>query len=221
MRIIFLGAPGSGKGTQSQIISEHYNIPVLSTGVILRAEIATRSALGLQVQDIMDAGQLVSDEIMIQIISQRLTHADVKNGFILDGFPRTVRQAEELSRILFEIFGDSSIAVVNLAVPEAELLLRFAGRFSCISCGTNYHRVYKKTEVDGVCDKCGSKEFSIRKDDSEDAVKVRLEFYNTKTAPLVEYYKRINQLIEVDGTKSIADIAQSIIGLLDAKYGEK
>lgn len=221
MRLVFLGAPGSGKGTQSQIISEHYKIPVLSTGAILRSEIANKTTLGLEVQAIMDSGQLVSDDIMIQIITNRLSKPDVQSGFILDGFPRTVNQAEELSKILSNIFGESKITVLNLVVPEGELLLRFAGRFSCAQCGANYHRVYKQPIRIGVCDKCGANDFMVRKDDSEAAVKVRLEFYNSKTAPLVDYYRHTGQLIEIDGMKSIADISATIIDILDKKVTER
>lgn len=205
MIIILLGAPGAGKGTQAEKLEEEFSIPKLSTGEILRREIETGSALGHKIENIMNAGHLVSDEIMIELIKNRITHTDCNKGFILDGFPRTIKQAEELEPIL-KASKKGDLFVLNFEVAEEELIKRLSGRFSCKSCKAGYHKIYKLPEVDGVCDNCGSKEFIEREDDKPEAVKIRIKVYNEKTAPLVDYYKTTNRLLPINGNRSIAEI---------------
>lgn len=215
MRVIFLGAPGAGKGTQAQVLSERLSIPKLSTGEILRREMSQSSELGLRVKSILDSGQLVSDDIMNDLVAKRLKEPDVQNGFILDGYPRTLVQAEALQGILQSTGHLDKTCVLNLAVKEPELIRRFTGRYACGECGTSYHRVSKKPLVEGVCDKCGSKEFIVRADDNEEAVKVRLELYYDKTAPLINYYSSRGMLFNIDGEQDIDDITSDIMSVVN------
>lgn len=215
MNIIFLGAPGAGKGTQAQVLSERLGVPKLSTGEILRREITRSSELGLKVKYILDSGQLVPDDIMNDLVSHRLAESDVKKGFILDGYPRTLVQAEALQGILKLTGHLDKTCVLNLSVEEPELIRRFTGRYSCAECATSYHRTSKKPIVEGVCDKCGSKEFVVRADDNEEAVKVRLEIYYEKTAPLINYYRSKGMLFNIDGQQDIDDITSDIMSVVD------
>lgn len=205
MIVILLGAPGAGKGTQAEKLSAEYNIPKLSTGEILRGEIETGSALAKKIEAIMNAGHLVSDEIMIELIKNRITHPDCENGFILDGFPRTIKQAEELEPIL-KNSKKGDLFVLNFDVTEEELIARLSGRYSCKSCKAGYHKIYKQPKNHGVCDNCGSTEFIEREDDKPEAVKIRIKVYNEKTAPLVGYYTDTKRLVQIDGNMSIAQI---------------
>ncbi|MCE2993782.1 MAG: adenylate kinase [Alphaproteobacteria bacterium] len=215
MKLIFLGAPGAGKGTQAQILSEALCIPRLSTGDILRKEIADSTNLGLKIQKIMDSGDLVSDDIMIQLVEKRVSQSDTKNGFIIDGFPRTLPQAEALQPILEGLTHiDGETYVINLSVRESELIKRFTGRFSCANCGALYHKEYKKPEVQGVCDKCSATDFIIRNDDNDESVKLRLKIYAEKTAPLIDYYNSKGMLISVMGEQEIHEITVDIMSAI-------
>lgn len=215
MQLIFLGAPGAGKGTQAQILSEVLGVPKLSTSEILRREIAKGGAEGAKIKEIMDSGQFVSDEIMNDLISKRLKENDVHNGFIFDGYPRTIAQAEVLQKALQETGYLKGTLVLNLSVKEPELIRRFSGRFNCTFCGTSYHKESKLPKVEGVCDKCGGKEFNVRADDNEEAVKVRLSIYYEKTEPLINYYSSKNMLIDINGEQDIDDITKEILSVLN------
>jgi len=224
MRLILLGAPGAGKGTQAQILSKTFAIPKLSTSDILRAEIAKGTEEGRRLKNIMDAGHLVSDELINELVEKRLAENDVKKGFIFDGYPRTIAQAQALDEILSRK-NISDIKILNLSVREPELIKRFTGRFTCVTCGTSYHKESKQPLVDGVCDNCGSNDFAVRPDDSEDAVKVRLDIYYNKTAPLIEYYKldSVNGVFyNISGEQPIDSITNEIMSVLkdDAKPEE-
>lgn len=211
MKLIFLGAPGVGKGTQADILSELLSIPKLSTGEMLRREIADKTDLGLEIQAITESGHLVSDDVMIKLVQKRLTHPDTTKGFILDGFPRTLPQAEALQPILEALTGLGETYVINMNVREEELIKRFTGRFSCAACGTSYHKEYKNPIVEGVCDKCGSKEFLVRPDDNEESVQIRLKIYMDKTAPLIDYYRSKDMLIPIMGEQEIHEITADIM----------
>jgi adenylate kinase len=220
MQLIFLGAPGAGKGTQAQILSEIMGIPKLSTSEILRREISKGGAEGIKIKKIMDSGQFVSDEIMNDLISKRLKESDVHNGFIFDGFPRTIAQAEVLQKVLQENGYLEGTLVLNLSVKEPELIRRFSGRFNCTFCGTSYHKESKLPKVEGVCDKCGGEDFNVREDDNEEAVKVRLSIYYDKTEPLINYYSNKGMLIDINGEQDIGDITKEILSTLKAKWGD-
>ncbi len=214
MILILLGPPGAGKGTQAVVIQDKLGIPQLSTGDMLRATVASGSALGKELQSIMSAGQLVSDEIMIEMIHQRIKEDDCAKGFILDGFPRTTAQAEALTG-LFESESLTLDMVLELKVDEAALVERISGRFSCGDCGEGYHDNFKPTQKDGVCDKCGSTNFTRRKDDNAETVSKRLEAYRNMTAPLLPYYEQQNVLKQVDAMASIEEVTVEIEKLLD------
>lgn len=213
MRLIFLGPPGAGKGTQAQILQDERKIPQLSTGDMLRAEVAAKSDVGLQAKAAMDAGQLVTDDILIGMIKNRVQKEDCTNGFILDGFPRTVAQAEALDVLLGDMNQDLD-AVLELKVDDSVLVERVSGRYTCASCGTGYHDTFKQPEVEGVCDKCGSTDFKRRADDNADTVSSRLEAYHAQTAPLLPYYEGKGLLRSVDGLKDMNDVTDDIRAVL-------
>lgn len=213
MNIILLGAPGAGKGTQAKRLEEKFGLAQLSTGDMLRAERKSGSALGRKVQAVMDAGKLVSDEIMIELIGQRIDRLKGGKGFILDGFPRTVPQAEALDRMLAEK-GLKLDAVIEMTVDEAALIQRIAGRFSCATCGASYHDSFHRPKQDGVCDVCGGKEFVRRADDQPEAVKIRLEAYRQQTAPILPYYRAKGVLRSVDGMADIEEVGRQIEAIL-------
>ena len=192
MKLILLGAPGAGKGTQAEIISEKYNIPTISTGNIIRAAIKNGTEMGLKAKSYIDAGNLVPDEVVIGIIKERLAEDDCKNGFILDGFPRTIPQAEALDKMGFEI--DHALSI---EVDDAEIIKRMSGRRVCSGCGASYHTEFKKPEKEGVCNICGG-ELVIRKDDEPETVMNRLKVYHEQTEPLKDYYKSCGKLITVE-----------------------
>jgi adenylate kinase len=210
--LILLGAPGAGKGTQAKKLVATLRIPQVSTGDILRAKRNENSPLAQQINEIMASGKLVPDEIVIAIIEERLKNDDCADGFILDGFPRTVAQADALDQML-ERLGRNLTHVVLVDVPEAQLLERLAGRRVCKKCGEEYHVAFKKPKVEGVCDKCGG-EIYQRADDSEDVIQKRLTEYGEKTAPLIDYYTRKGLLRKIDGTGEMDAVTARITGLL-------
>ncbi|AFK54449.1 adenylate kinase [Tistrella mobilis] len=215
MILILLGPPGAGKGTQSQRLVDAYGIVQLSTGDMLRAEVKSGSALGNRVKAIMDAGQLVPDQAIIDMIAGRIGQDDCSNGFILDGFPRTVAQAEALDGMLASQ-GLKLDHVIEMKVDDGALVERITGRFACAKCGAGYHDTFQKPKIEGVCDVCGSTEFTRRKDDNAETVKSRLEAYHAQTAPLLPYYEAKGLLRTVDGMADIDDVTRALKAILDA-----
>ena len=211
MKIVLLGPPGAGKGTQAKSISNRYSIPHISTGDIFRKNISEETPLGIEAKGYMDKGLLVPDEVTINMVKDRLTWEDCKNGYLLDGFPRTVAQAEAL-----ETFLDSRDENIDTAllidVPMEFILERMTGRRVCGSCGASYHVKFNPTKVEGICDVCGS-EVVQRKDDREDTVRERLDVYERQTQPLIDFYKEKNLLSTVDGTKAINEVFNDICEL--------
>jgi len=214
MDIILFGPPGAGKGTQAQKLSQKYGIPQISTGDILRANVKNGTELGLEAKKYMDKGELVPDSVLIGIIKSRLLEADCKNGFLLDGYPRTIPQADALSKILEEIKKPIDV-VINIAVPNSILVGRLSGRWMS-SCGASYHTVFNPPKKEGVCDVCGNALFQ-RPDDTSDAVSNRLNVYENQTAPLVDYYQKKGLLKDIDGTKDI-DVVFAEIDKLVAPF---
>ncbi|CAK0750865.1 adenylate kinase [Azospirillaceae bacterium] len=215
MNIILLGPPGAGKGTQAKFLEDKFSIIQLSTGDMLRAQVAAGTELGKQAKEIMAAGKLVPDELVIAIISDRIDQADCKNGFILDGFPRTVPQAEALDRMLAEK-GLRMDHVIEMRVDDAALVERITGRYSCAKCGAGYHDSFQKPRQDGVCDNCGSTEFKRRADDNAETVKTRLAQYHAQTAPILPYYQGKGILKTVDGMAVIDEVTRQLSAVLSA-----
>ncbi len=199
MKLIFLGPPGAGKGTLAAKAMEMLKIPHISTGAIFRAAIAAKSELGLKVKSIIDAGKLVDDDTTIALVRQRLSEADTKGGYILDGFPRTIPQAEALASF------STVDRVVNFDIPDSSVVERLSGRRVCKNCGANYHVIFQKPKKDGICDLCGG-ELYTREDDKEEAVLKRLEVYRAQTAPLIEYYRSQGKLIDVDARPAVEQV---------------
>ncbi len=214
MNIVLLGPPGAGKGTQAKRLETKHNMVQLSTGDMLRQVVSTGSELGQEAKRIMDAGQLVPDELVIRLISDRIDQ-DCGDGFILDGFPRTVRQAESLDRMLTEK-GVKLDVVIEMKVDEEALIARITGRFSCNTCGAGYHDEFQRPQVEGVCDVCGGTDFIRRADDNEETVRARMEAYKSQTAPILPYYGAKGVLQSIDGMASIEAIAGHIEATLEA-----
>lgn len=204
-----LGPPGAGKGTQAARIEDKYDIIQLSTGDMLRAAVAEGSDVGLKAKVIMEAGGLVSDDIMVEMIKNRISRDDCKNGFILDGFPRTIVQAIALDEMLATL-NKKLDAVVEFSVDDAALVERISGRFTCAKCGEGYNKSFKPTLKDGVCDKCGSTDFKFRSDDNAETVSARLAAYHKQTAPLIPYYREKGLLITVDGMLDIDEVTKNV-----------
>ncbi len=199
MNLIFLGAPGAGKGTQAEIVSEKFNIPAVSTGNIIREAMKNGTEMGTKAQEFVQKGELVPDEVVIGIIKERLAESDCANGFILDGFPRTIPQAEALIEM-----GVKIDKVIDIEVPDEKIAERMSGRRVCPQCGASYHIEYKKPKKEGICNSCGS-ELIIRKDDKPEVVLDRLNVYHTQTEPLISFYKEKGILVEIEGQEEVAD----------------
>ena len=209
MNIIFLGAPGAGKGTQAEIVAEKYNIPTISTGNIIREALKNGTEMGLKAKAYTEAGQLVPDEVVIGIIKERLAKGDCDNGFILDGFPRTIPQAEALDSM-----GIVIDKVVDIDVPDEAIAERMTGRRVCPDCGASYHLINKKPAKEGICDSCGA-ELIQRKDDAPETVADRLKVYHDQTEPLKGYYEGTGKLRTVEGLGSVADITAKVVKALE------
>lgn len=208
-RIVLMGPPGGGKGTQSKRLEEKHGWRQLSTGDMLRKAVAEGSPLGQRVKATMDAGQLVSDDLIMAVIGEAISHPDCAKGFILDGIPRTLAQAQALDGLLAGKACPLD-AVIEVRVPDAVLVDRITGRFACATCGAGYHDTFQKPKVDGVCDSCGGTEFSRRPDDTEETVKGRLKVYHEQTSPLLDVYQKQGLLTVVDGTQSIDAVSADL-----------
>ena len=208
MNLILMGAPGAGKGTQSEKISEKWNIPAVSTGNMLRAAIEAGTELGMTAKSYMDGGNLVPDDVVIGVVKEYLTSDACKNGFILDGFPRTIPQAEAL-----DAMGVRIDAALSIEVADEKIVERMSGRRVC-ACGASYHTVYKPSQTPGICDKCGA-ELVIRKDDAPETVLNRLETYHNQTEPLIEYYTEAGKYNEIDGIGTIEEVRDRIFSVMD------
>jgi adenylate kinase len=215
MNLILLGPPGAGKGTQAKRLEGKHGLVQLSTGDMLRAAVASGSALGRQAKQVMEAGQLMPDDIIIRMIAERIAQPDAKRGFVLDGFPRTEAQAEALAKMLAE-HGRKLDAVIELGVDEAALIERIAGRFTCAACGAGYHDKYQRPKREGVCDKCGGTSFVRRPDDNAETLKTRLAAYRAQTAPIIPYYRSRGLLRRVDGMAAPDEVTRQIEAILVA-----
>lgn len=214
MKIIMLGAPGAGKGTQAKKIAEKYQIPHISTGDIFRANIKGGTELGMKAKSYMDQGGLVPDDITIGMLLNRIKEADCADGYVLDGFPRTIPQAESLSKALNEM-GESMDYAIDVDVPDENIINRMAGRRACLACGATYHIVYNPPKQEGICDVCGEK-LVLRDDDKPETVQKRLGVYHEQTQPLIEYYGKAGILVTVDGTKDLNEVFKDIVTVLGA-----
>ena len=211
MKIVMLGAPGAGKGTQAKMIAEKYGIPHVSTGDIFRANIKNGTELGKEAKQYMDQGKLVPDELTVKILLDRVAQDDCKNGYVLDGFPRTIPQANVLDEALTKL-GDRIDYAVNVDVPDDNIINRMGGR-RCVACGATYHIVYNAPKTEGICDNCG-KELIIRDDDQPETVKNRLKVYHEQTQPRIDFYEGKGVLKSVDGTADMKDVFAAIVEIL-------
>jgi adenylate kinase len=212
MKIIMLGAPGAGKGTQAKMIAEKYGIPHISTGDIFRANIKNGTELGKKAKSYMDQGLLVPDELVVDLVVDRVQQDDCAEGYILDGFPRTIPQAEALDAALGE---DKIDYAMDIEVPDENIITRMSGRRACVGCGATYHIVYNPTKADGICDACGE-QLILRDDDKPETVQKRLDVYHEQTQPLIDYYKAAGNLVEMDGTVDIKVVFDHIVQILEA-----
>ena len=212
MKIIMLGAPGAGKGTQAKMIAAKYGIPHISTGDIFRANIKNGTELGAKAKQYMDKGELVPDELVVDLVIDRFKEDDCKNGYVLDGFPRTIPQAEALDKALTAI-GENVDYAINVEVPDENIINRMGGRRACVGCGATYHVVYSPTKIEGKCDTCGG-DLIIRDDDKPETVKNRLSVYHEQTQPLIDYYTKKGIIKEVDGTVDMNDVFKAITDIL-------
>ena len=212
MKIIMLGAPGAGKGTQAKMIAEKCGIPHISTGDIFRANIKNGTELGAKAKEYMDKGLLVPDELVCDLVVDRIQQADCEKGYILDGFPRTIPQAEALENALNAIEQKLDYAI-DIDVPDENLIYRMSGRRACVGCGATYHVVFNPTKVEGKCDVCGES-LILRDDDKPETVKKRLDVYHTQTQPLIDFYSARKVLVEVDGTQSMDKVFEDIMKIL-------
>lgn len=212
MKIIMLGAPGAGKGTQAKMIADKYSIPHISTGDIFRANIKNNTELGQKAKTYMDKGLLVPDDLVVDLIMDRFKEADCANGYVLDGFPRTIPQAEALDNALNAI-GEKVDFAINVEVPDENIVKRMSGRRACVGCGATYHIVYNPTKTENVCDRCG-KELILRDDDKPETVQKRLSVYHEQTQPLIHYYEEKGVMKEVDGTVDMKEVFAAIVAIL-------
>ena len=212
MKIIMLGAPGAGKGTQAKKIAAKYNIPHISTGDIFRANIKNQTELGVKAKTYMDQGLLVPDELVVDLVADRLNEKDCQSGCVLDGFPRTIPQAEALDKAL-EAMGQKVDYAIDVDVPDENIVHRMGGRRACVGCGATYHLEYAPTKVEGVCDVCG-KDLILRDDDKPETVTKRLNVYHEQTKPLIDYYTNAGIIKTVDGTVDINDVFAAIVDIL-------
>lgn len=215
MKIIMLGAPGAGKGTQAIKIAGKYGIPHISTGDILRANIKKGTELGTKAKTYMDQGLLVPDELVVALVVDRVNQEDCSNGYVLDGFPRTIPQADALDKALAEL-GQKVDYAINVEVPDSNIVTRMSGRRACADCGATYHLVYATTKKEGICDTCGG-QLILREDDKPETVQKRLNVYHDQTQPLIHFYTEKNILVEVDGTIDIEDVFKAIVDILEAQ----
>ena len=213
LNLILLGPPGAGKGTQAKLVQDKYRIVQLSTGDMLRAEVAAGTESGKKAKQIMDAGALVPDDLIVKMIASRIAKPDCANGFILDGFPRTIPQAEALDAMLKDA-GLKIDHVVEMRVDDEAMVSRITGRYTCAKCGAGYHDTLQAPKVKGVCDKCGGKEFTRRADDNAETVRSRLKAYHAQTAPIAQYYLKKGNLKGVDGMAPIPEVARQIAAIL-------
>lgn len=214
MKVIMLGAPGAGKGTQAKKIAAKYTIPHISTGDIFRANIKNGTELGKKAKTYMDQGLLVPDELVVDLVVDRVQQADCEEGYVLDGFPRTIPQAESLDEALKKLDQKIDYAI-NIEVPDENIIRRMSGRRACVGCGATYHVVYNPPKKEDVCDVCGEK-LILRDDDQPDTVKKRLDVYHDQTQPLIDYYEKSDVLKEVDGTMDMEDVFRAITAILGA-----
>ena len=212
MKIIMLGAPGAGKGTQAKMIADKYSVPHISTGDIFRANIKNGTELGKEAKKYMDQGLLVPDELTVKLLLDRVANDDCKNGYVLDGFPRTIPQAEVLDNALNEL-GDKIDYAINVDVPDENIINRMSGRRACVACGATYHIVHIPPKAEGICDRCGEG-LILRDDDKPETVKNRLDVYHEQTQPLIDFYEKKGVLKTVDGTIPMEDVFNSIVNIL-------
>lgn len=212
MKIIMLGAPGAGKGTQAKMLAERYGIPHVSTGDIFRANIKNQTELGMEAKKYIDQGLLVPDELTVKILLDRVAKDDCKNGYVLDGFPRTIPQAEVLDKAVSEL-NESIDFAINVDVKDENIIRRMSGRRACLKCGATYHTEHIPPKQEGICDTCGS-ELVLRDDDKPETVRKRLEVYHEQTQPLIDYYNKKGILREVDGSQDMKDVFNAIVSIL-------
>ncbi len=214
MKIIMLGAPGAGKGTQAKMIADKYGVPHISTGDIFRANIKEGTELGKKAKTYMDQGLLVPDDLVVDLVVDRVKNDDCKSGYVLDGFPRTIPQAECLDKALAQM-NDSMDYAINIDVPDENIITRMGGRRACVGCGATYHVVNIPPKKEGICDRCGG-ELILRDDDKPETVKKRLDVYHEQTQPLIDYYTKKGIIKDVDGTKLMDDVFNAIVKILGA-----